>query len=521
MQLPQRSAAPMGSWLLGSPDENTRIQRIRVQALLTVPLVVTNLVGAGVAIALVSVVLPGPSTLTREFALVNFVAVPVCVVLAVLVGITWGTRRLTRDLRWATRDLVPNEADRRAAFAAPGRLTRLQASLWAACFVIITALYGLIDLDVVPKIAFTIALTGVTVSAFCNLLAQFALRPVAARALEAGGIPRGRSLGVTGRTVVAWLLGTGVPVVGLMLIAIFTFIRPAEPANLAVAILALGGVILLVGLLLVVVSVRATTAPLRSVQRAMQQVERGDLDTAVVVYDATELGVLQNGFNRMAEGLRERERIRDLFGRHVGHEVARNAVERNPELGGEERDVAVLFVDIVGSTRLAAQNSPAAVVDLLNRFFLVVVDEIDRRRGFVNKFEGDGALAVFGAPNTMPDPAGSALAAGRAIRDRLARDVPECTAGIGIAAGRAVAGNVGAHQRFEYTVIGDPVNEAARLCEQAKSVPGHLVASSRAVDAADGDERALWHTAKTVTLRGRLEPTDLAVPLEGAAHNEV
>ncbi|SDH64917.1 adenylate cyclase [Rhodococcus triatomae] len=502
----------MGSWLLGTPDEGIRVQRIRVQSLLTVPLVVTNLLGILIVILLISVVVPGPSVLRSEFALLNFVVVPVYVVFALFVGVTWGTRRLVADLRWATEGRTPTEADRKAAFRAPGRLTRMQSTLWALGVLILTPLYGLVDIDVVPKVAFTIAFAGATACSFCYLFSEFALRPVAARALEVGGHRKLRTIGLTGRTVFAWLLGTGMPVVGLMTIAIFSFIRETSATSLAVSILAIGGASLCFGLLLILVSVRATAAPIRSVQQGMARVAEGDLAASVVVYDGTELGALQSGFNRMAEGLREREQIRDLFGRHVGRDVATNALARNPELGGEECDAAVLFVDIIGSTGLTAQRSPSDVVVLLNRFFSVVVEEVDRRGGFVNKFEGDGALAIFGAPVTVDDAAGHALAAARAIRERLAVDVPECEAGIGVAAGRVVAGNVGANERFEYTVIGDPVNEAARLSELAKSESGHLVASGRALDAAGPDERQHWTTTGETTLRGRTEPTLVAVP---------
>ena len=120
------------------------------------------------------------------------------------------------------------------------------------------------------------------------------------------------------------------------------------------------------------------------------------------------------------------------------------------------------------------------MVELLNRFFAVIVEEVDRHRGLVNKFEGDAALAVFGVPVTLEHPEDAALACARRIAERLNSEVPECLAGIGVAAGQVLAGYVGAKERFEYTVIGDPVNEAARLCELAKSTPGRLVASSDA-----------------------------------------
>ncbi|AIH87669.1 hypothetical protein IU19_04205, partial [Mycobacterium tuberculosis] len=155
------------------------------------------------------------------------------------------------------------------------------------------------------------------------------------------------------------------------------------------------------------------------------------------------------------------------------------AAERErPQLGGEDRHAAVVFVDIVGSTQLVDNQPAAHVVKLLNWFFAIVVNEVDRHHGLINKFAGDAALAIFGAPNRLDRPEDAALAAARAIADRLANEMPEVQAGIGVAAGQIVAGNVGAKQRFEYTVVGKPVNQAARLCELAKSHPARLLASS-------------------------------------------
>src|SRR5204863_7521346 len=104
------------------------------------------------------------------------------------------------------------------------------------------------------------------------------------------------------------------------------------------------------------------------------------------------------GFNRMVAGLRERERLRDLFGRQVGEDVARRALEEGVTLGGEEREAAALFVDIVDSTGFAIDRPAKEVVQALNRFFTVVVEVTNDHGGLVNKFSGDAALCVFGAP---------------------------------------------------------------------------------------------------------------------------
>jgi adenylate cyclase len=255
-----------------------------------------------------------------------------------------------------------------------------------------------------------------------------------------------------------------------------------------------------------------TATPVRVVRAALKRAEQGDLRGNLVVFDGTELGELQRGFNAMVDGLRERERVRDLFGRHVGKAVALAAEREKPKLGGEERHVAVVFIDLVGSTQLVTSQPPADVVQFLNRFFAIVVEEVDRYCGLVNKFEGDASLAIFGAPNRLECPEDEALAAARTIADRLADEMPECQAGIGVAAGQVVAGNVGAKERFEYTVIGGPVNEAARLCELAKSHPGRLLATADAVQGASEKESAHWCLGETVTLRGHDRPTRLAWP---------
>lgn len=510
-----QGAGPLGSRLLGRETDSPLVLRLRVQTLLTVTVVLANVIGAVVVITLTWVI-PGPSIFTSELRLVNFVAVPVYLALALLTGVLVGTLRSLRALRWSAEEREPTAADRAAALAVPARLTRLQAGLWLLAGVLFTVLYGLADTRHIPKVAFTVLFGGMVVCGYSYLLTEFALRPVAARALAAGAA-EGRRQGVALRSLLIWALGSGLPVTGLMLVAVFSLSRgDVSSSRLAVTVLALGGVTLGFGLPLTWLGVSSTVAPIRLVRSALAAVEEGDLSRRVVVFDGTELGELQAGFNRMAHGLAEREKLRDLFGRHVGLEVAEAALRSDPQLGGEERDVAVFFIDLVGSTTLAATSTPAEVVALLNRFFSVVVDEVEQHDGFINKFEGDGALAVFGAPSRLEDPAGQALAAARCIQDRLLAELPECQAAAGVAAGRAVAGNVGDARRFEYTVIGDPVNEAARLAEVAKTLPGRLVASSRAVALAAPEEQENWRSGGSVVLRGREEATRLAVP-SGAA----
>ncbi|MCG5434471.1 mononucleotidyl cyclase [Mycobacterium sp. MYCO198283] len=504
-----------GSWLLGRVEESQRRRRIRIQVILTLFIVVANLVGVAVACLVIMVAFPTPSVFTPEARWVTFVFNPIYIGAALVVGVFWATRRVIRNVRWAIEERTPTLADQRNTFFAPWRLTRVVLVLWAVGAVLITAMYGSISTGYVPKALLGISFSGIVVCASCYLLTEFALRPVAAQALEVGPPPRRLAPGLLGRIMLVWALGSGVPVLGILLAAIiFLTLRNVTPTQFAVAIGILAIFALVFGAILMWILSWLTATPIRVVRAALTRVENGDLDTNLVVFDGTELGQLQRGFNAMVHGLRERERVRDLFGRHVGREVAAAAEKQQIELGGEERHVAVLFVDVIGSTRIVANRPPIEVVDLLNRFFGVIVDEVDRHHGLLNKFEGDATLAIFGAPVALDHPEDEALAAARCIARRLRDEVPECPAGIGVSAGEVVAGNVGARERFEYTVIGDPVNEAARLSELAKNYPTRLLASATAVEAAQERERQCWAFGEEVTLRGRDRATRLACPTD-------
>jgi adenylate cyclase len=176
--------------------------------------------------------------------------------------------------------------------------------------------------------------------------------------------------------------------------------------------------------------------------------------------------------------------------------------------------VSALFVDILGSTDFTHGRDPAEVVRALNEFFDTVVSVVTAEGGWVNKFEGDGALCVFGAPGEQPDHPTRALRAARLLHVALegVRDRRGLEAGIGVSTGPVVAGHVGAVERFEYTVIGDPVNEAARLTEAAKDHPARVLASGAAVDRASVDEQMCWVPALTLPLRGRAAPTEAFAP---------
>ncbi|MCQ4361355.1 adenylate/guanylate cyclase domain-containing protein [Mycobacterium gordonae] len=506
-----------GSWLLGRVSEDQHRRRVRIQVIMTVLIIAANLIGIAVAVLIVTVAVPIPSVFDDAPLWVSVIAVPAYIVAALIVGAYTITRGTVEALRWAIEERKPTDRDERNTFMAPWRVAMGHLILWGIGTVLTTVLYGMANTMFIPRFLVAVSFCGLLVSTGSYLLTEFALRPVAAQALEAGPPPRRLAPGIMGRTMMVWMLGSGVPVVGIGLMAFFEMtLKNLTQTQFAVGVLIVSAATLIFGFILLWIFAWLTATPVRVVRAALKRVEQGDLRGDLVVFDGTELGELQRGFNAMVDGLRERERVRDLFGRHVGRDVALAAERERPKLGGEERHVAVIFIDIVGSTKLVTSRPPAEVVTLLNRFFTIVVEEVDRHHGLVNKFEGDASLAIFGAPNHLDSPEDEALACARTIADRLADEMPELEAGIGVAAGTVVAGNVGAKERFEYTVIGEPVNEAARLCELAKSRPGKLLTSAETLEGASDEEKQRWTLGKSVKLRGHDQRTKLASPAETA-----
>ncbi|WAC92991.1 adenylate/guanylate cyclase domain-containing protein [Mycobacterium sp. Aquia_213] len=511
-RLPETPA--YGSWLLGRVSESQARRRVRIQIILTVMIVAANLIGIAVNVLLVTVAVPEPSVFDDAPGWLTFGVVPGYIAFALALGAYAITRRTVIALRWAIEERAPTHDDERNTFLAAWRVALGVLALWVTASVLLATLYGMVNSQFIPRFVITVGFCGLLVSTGSYLLTEFALRPVAAQALEAGPPPNRLAPGIMGRTMMVWFLGSGVPVIGIGLLAFFALVlQNLTQTQLGVGVLIIAAATFIFGAILMWIMSWLTATPVRVVRAALKRVEQGDLRGDLVVFDGTELGELQRGFNSMVDGLRERERVRDLFGRHVGREVAAAAERENPKLGGEERHVAVVFIDIIGSTQLVTSRPPAEVVQVLNRFFAIVVEEVDRHHGLVNKFEGDASLAIFGAPNHLDCPEDEALGAARAICDRLAGEMSDLEAGIGVAAGQVVAGNVGAKERFEYTVIGEPVNEAARLCELAKSHPGGLLATSDTIRGASESERARWSLGETVTLRGHDHPTRLASPV--------
>jgi len=257
--------------------------------------------------------------------------------------------------------------------------------------------------------------------------------------------------------------------------------------------------------------------PLTDLSAAMGRVREGDFEITAAPSTRTndEIGDLARSFDGMAQGLKERERLRGTLGRYVSGDVAERILSEEDDLAlrGEVRHVSVLFLDVRGFTTISEKLGPSEVVALLNEYFDVVVDRVAAHGGTVNKFIGDAAMCIWGAPKPAEQAERSAVLCALEIQSRAAqlsgerkrRGPTTVGFGIGINAGEAVAGNLGAAKRLEYTVIGDAVNLAQRLESQARA--GEILVSQRVYEKVASDVEAI--PRDPVKLKGKSKPVPL------------
>ena len=259
---------------------------------------------------------------------------------------------------------------------------------------------------------------------------------------------------------------------------------------------------------------RSLLRPIVSLSGAMTRVAKGDLAVRVPVTSNDEVGELTGRFNTMVEGLQEREKIRETFGRYVDENVAATILRRQGEgaLAGETGEATILFTDIAGFTTIAEYLQPHELVTALNEYLETVLAPIGTQGGVVNTFIGDGLFASFNMPLACDDHAAAAVRAAidiqRAVGARTFGDMGVSFATrIGISTGAVIGGSVGAGQRMSFTLMGDTVNLAARL-EQLNKDHGTRILVSQSTRDACG-ERFAFQPLGSVSVRGRSEQINI------------
>jgi adenylate cyclase len=221
--------------------------------------------------------------------------------------------------------------------------------------------------------------------------------------------------------------------------------------------------VLVVSLLAVLFLARSITTPLSKLVGVVKQIEAGDYDRSVAVESNDEIGELADSVNSMARGLAEKERVRDLLGKVVSHQIAEQLLNNPIELGGEERVATILFSDIRGFTTFCEGLPPKEVLKALNIVLSTISDIVESHQGVVDKYNGDAVMALFGVPIKGTTDTANAMSALLEITAALEKMDSGLSACVGITTGIVVAGNLGSSNRMNYSVIGDIVNLSARL----------------------------------------------------------
>jgi adenylate cyclase len=479
-----------------------------------------NAIGAVLVFAFLAFVFPVSPDFRHKagrLTVVSALVLAVYMPLAMYLGVRWVKGFAQPVERWLLADRPPAEDERRRALALPLAQARATAAFWGVAAILFTAVNASTGAATFVNTA-GIGLGGITTAALTYLLAERTQRPVTAIALADAPPVEPSGPGVRPRLTIAWALGTGVPLLGTLAVAVAALVDSGvERHDVALAVIFLTVVAVAAGLAITLATARSVGDPLTAVRAALDRVERGDFDARVPVDDGSEIGLVEAGFNTMVAGLRDRERLREAFGTYVDPELTERVLREGTDLAGEEVEVSVLFMDVRGFTTYAESASAPEVVATLNDLYGDVVPVIAAHGGHANKFIGDGLLAVFGAPRRMPDHAASAVGAALEIARVVAqRHAGRLRVGIGVNSGPVVAGTIGGGGRLEFTVIGDVVNTAARV-EAATRQTDDDVLITEATLALLGAEPGGWEERPPVTLKGKTQAVRLYAPARAGA----
>jgi adenylate cyclase len=474
--------------------------------------------GVGALIVFLFFVLLSPGQISddelHDVLVRSGIAFAIYMPIALLLGRSWAGRAPLRPiLRWLESNRTASDHERSQVLSYPATWALRSSVFWIAGAVIFAFLNRSLGPSNVISIVGIALLGAVTACALQYLMVERMMRPVTVLALDGSQPERLQTPGVATRLIMAWALASGVALLGVATFAVVDLAGGhLNQTRLTGAILFLAVTGLVAGATAIGLAARSVSDSLAGVRSAQERIERRDFEARVEIDDGSEVGLLQAGFNRMAEGLGERERIREAFGAYVDPDVAEHILAEGTDLGGEEVEATILFVDVRDFTGWAERASAQEVVGTLNRLFEAIVPIIHEHGGHVDKFVGDGLMAVFGAPRRRHDHADRGLAAALQIAALVAqRFEPELRVGIGLNSGSVVAGNVGGAGRLDFSVIGDPVNVAARV-EAATRETGDTILLTAETRQRLTDSRAGLEERPAIPLKGKRNPVALFAP---------
>ncbi len=313
-----------------------------------------------------------------------------------------------------------------------------------------------------------------------------------------------------------WKLLAALPMINIITALVASALSGGDRGGtgLGIDVLVATGVAATIALELSVLLARSIMHPIGDLQKGIEAVRRGDYDVSVPITTADELGELSAAFNQMVTGLAERERIREAFGTYLDKEIAEYILSDQFAPQGFEAHVSLLFCDARDFTGFASRSDAQEVVAAINKLFETMVPIIARHGGHVDKFIGDGLLAVFGAPERHDDHADRAVRAAVEIAQRVNHgDGDLLSVGVGVNSGTVVAGSIGGAGRLNFSVIGDAVNVAARVEAETRITGDEVLITASTRDLLS--EAAAVESRGARTLKGKDEPVELFAPLVG------
>jgi len=479
----------VSSALVASPPRPGLVRRATALSILP-----ANLIGAVVVYLYFTYVDPlgGGPTPGSGVTLLVFLATA-----GVLLWLNWflGARWVRPIRHWRGRIIrqgvdpatVPAEIRRRVLNAALANAV-LSLAAWTVAgvvyFLALRLLLGAPTFEAVRILLAIVLVGGPVTAALAFLVSEYHWRREIPLFFPDGQLERDGvlTLPIRMRLAVTFLLTSLLPVMLLILVDITVAEQVAGESALLWArlvraqlfLVAATGVASTIMALLVA---RFINRPVQALRGGMARVAAGDFDAAVPVRSTDELGEMNQHFNRMVAELRQAARARELFGRFVPRAVAREALERGLQLGGEVVHATAVFVDLRGFTALTERMPAPEVVRILNAYYAAVERVCDREGGVITQFLGDGVVVVFGGPlRPVPDHAVRAVRAAVELERALAHaDGLRLEAGIGICTGDMIAGNIRGRERVVYTIVGDAVNQAARLQVKTRDLGARIL----------------------------------------------
>lgn len=262
---------------------------------------------------------------------------------------------------------------------------------------------------------------------------------------------------------------------------------------------------------------RNIARPIRTLSSFAQRIERGHYSSQISVNNVDEIGELANSFNHMAKGLEEKDKVRNLLGKVVSPEIAKQLIDKGVKLGGEEKLVTVLFSDMRNFTALCEGRNATDILELLNLYLNEMSQKVEENHGVVDKYIGDAMMALYGAPLSSNEDATNAVLTALQMKDTLvqvnedfaSRGLPVIDIGIGINTDNVVAGNMGSASRLNYTVIGDGVNIASRIEGLTKHYGVKILVTESTRHNTNGID---YREIDRVRVKGKLEPVVIYEP---------